>query len=156
MVFEKLFGSDGSDDSDDPEEGVVWANFSRKYETWHFGPNDDKDVVYDGIEKDVLYRFVDDEDNSRVTSYNRQLKCSYEAELFTGEIDEEWREKRREDKEMYLVAQGSWDGKNLRYNSPVLVVEKPVFDELRNEANIAYVRSMDASPRRLHQNVRNR
>jgi hypothetical protein len=151
----RLFGSECDDSS--PEEGVVWARFSRKYETWHFGPNDNKNVVYDGIDKNVLYRFADDENNSRrTTSYNRRLDCNYEPELFTEDIEEEWKEQRREDKEMYLVAQGSWDGDNLRYTSPVLVVEKPVFEELKDESNLAHSRSMEASPRHLHQNMRNR
>ena len=155
MVVNRLFGSESDDSS--PKEGIVWARFSRKYETWHFGPNDNKNVIYDGIAEDVLYRFIDDENNSRrTTSYNRDLNCNYKPVLFTEDVEDEWKEKIQNDKEMYLVAQGSWDRDNLRYNSPVIVVEKPVFEKLKNEYNLAHNRSMEASPRHLHQDVRDR
>lgn len=155
MVFEKLFGSNSDEDS--KQRGLVWASFKRKYETWHFGPDDDKDVVYDGIEKEVLYRFIDDENNSRrATSYGRELGCNYESVLFTEEVEEEWKEQRRDDKTMYLVAKGSWDGENLRYSSPVLVVEKPVFEKLKDQVEVAHNRSMIASPRHLHRDMRRR
>jgi len=155
MVLDKLLGSESDERS--PEEGIIWARFERKYETWHFGPNDEKDVVYDGVEKEVLYRLTDDDNDSRrTTSYGREIHCNYEVELFTEDIDEEWKEKRQQNKEMYIVAEGSWDGDNLRYTSPVLVVEKPVFEELKNKVDLAHNRSMKASPRHLHQDMRKR
>lgn len=155
MRVRKLLGLESDDDSE-PKIGLVWAEFERKYETWHYGPEDEKDVVYDGMEKDRLYRFVDDRnDTVTATSYNRELRCNYELELITENIDEKWKEKRKQNKKMYLVAEGSWDGDNLRYSSPVLVVDKPTFDKLKDKATLPYSRSIiKATPRNLHQNVR--
>lgn len=155
MVLEKLLGSESEES--EPENGIVWGRFERKYETWHFGPDDEKDVVYDGTEKGVLYRLVDDENDSRrTTSYNREIASNYEVELFAADVDEEWKEKRQENKEMYLVAEGSWDGEDVRYNGPVLVVEKPVFKQLKSKANLAHNRPMNASARHIHREIRNR
>lgn len=155
MVFKKLFGSES--DKNYKKKGIVWASFNRKFEKWHFGPNDEKYVVYDGIEKDVLYKFIDNQSETRrTTSYNRELNCNYESVLFTEDIDEEWKEKRRDDKKMYLVAEGSWDTKNLRYDSPVLVVEESTFQKLKNEVELANDQSMIARPKHLHRNMRKR
>lgn len=113
--------------------------------------------MYDGIEKDVLYRFIDDDtDSGSATSYQKEIGGNYETVLFTGKIDEKWREKRKEDKLMYLVAQGSWDGENLTYKKPVLVVEKHIFDKLKNQSELAHSRPMNVTPRHLHQNMRKR
>lgn len=137
---------------------IVWARFERKFEMWDFGNNNTKHVVYDGIEKGLLYRFIDDKDkrkNVGTTSY--YVMGNYEPVFFkTDNIDVYSKEPQSSNKKMFLIAEGYYDGENLEYKMPVLVVKEPVFEKLKQERELAHEKSMNAFPRKLHQDIRER
>jgi len=137
-ILEELFGgSSGNSTDSDKEVGVVWASFERKYEVWHFGPDDEKEVTYDYEKDGVLYRFVDDEkDEGYGSSSDRSIRVENNVELVVDD-SEKWRDKRKANETMYVVAKGWWDGNRMKYYKPTLIVDKDTFKAIKSEVELS-------------------
>lgn len=145
------FGSTTNEETEDERtHGLIRVRVTRKTERWHFGPDDDRVVTYDGIDNDIVYRYVDGE-IARTHSYNRELTARTETVLVTGDKEIAWREP-IDSRTMYLVTLGSADGQDLWYGdeAPILVVTEKTFKQLMETYDVATKwANVSARPRSL-------
>lgn len=154
-LLDTLIGSSPDSGGTEVTEGIVWSSFERKHEVWHFGPDDTKEVVYDGIHKDAVYRYTDGLEDARVTSYHRELGGGFEVVMYLGEDDPVWKEPVEDPETLYLVSEGK-EGENLHFEGPVMVVTREVRDELSEHYDAANKRRAKNSPRGLPKLLRDR
>lgn len=153
--------SRGPDEEEVRHHGLIWASFERKREVWHFGPDDQKPVTYDGIEKGALYRLVDDPDPSKTTSFQAGITAGYEIVMYEGNVDVAWKEPIEDPEPMRAVTLGITDDKmhpnHVWYGSePVYIVTKPEWDQLKQRFDLALKKSASVHPGGLSRQLRKR
>lgn len=110
---------------------IVWGEFKRKEQNWHFGPYDEKRVVFDGQKSKTLYRYTDTDDMKTTVKSNTDcLRLQYEIELMVDSSDCRWREPISE-KKMYAVAIGMKSHNKVQYYRPIIILDKQEFKQLK-------------------------
>ena len=102
-------------------------------------------MTYDYEKDGVLYRFVDDErDEGYGSSSDKSIRVENNVELVVDD-SEKWRDKRKANETMYVIAKGWSDGNRMRYYKPTLVVDKDTFEAIKSEVEVS--NAMSGTPR---------